>query len=101
MTPWSGRGSLDSVRRRADKVVECGELVLCIEVLHAGTRSEGRVGRLFVRGEEVREAELGAIVTGTEGAGRRSFEFRGWDRPHLWSTSGWAVVDRDDDRSGG
>jgi hypothetical protein len=46
----------------ADEVIDAASYRLCTTVLHAGTRSEGRVGRLFLNGVE---------VTGPDVASRR------------------------------
>ncbi|MBX3287558.1 MAG: hypothetical protein KF703_19585 [Actinobacteria bacterium] len=62
-----------------------GAYELRVELLHAGTRSEGRIGRLYRGGVEVRDGVAGEVV---EADGRR-FTFLGDERPHLWSTSGW------------
>lgn len=66
--------------------MRAGACELRVQVLHAGTRSEGRVGRLYVDGVEVHGRRAGDVV---EADGRR-FVFLGHERPHLWSTSGWA-----------
>lgn len=88
---------LDGVRRwfrraragRAEEVVRAGDHTLYVEVLHAGTRSEGRIGRLFHDGVEVIGRSVGEVVD----AGRVRFVFRGDERPHLWSVSGWTIDD--------
>lgn len=88
-------GGLAVARRRADEVVEVGDVVLCITVRRRGTRSEGRVGRLFDGGRERRHDPIGTTVAGTRLPDVVAFEFLGWDRPQLWSTSGWAVAPTD------
>ena len=65
------------------------DLVLRVEVLHAGTRSEGRVGRLFRGDVEVTGHQVGDVAVD----GDVRFRFRGHERPHLWSASGWALDD--------
>lgn len=81
-----GVGSWARRKLGREEVVGAGPYELRIEVLHAGTRSEGRVGRLYRDGVEVPGRTVGEVVD----AGERRFTFLGDDRPHLWSTSGWA-----------
>jgi hypothetical protein len=76
---------------RGDEVVRCGDHELRVRVLHAGTRSEGRVGRLFVSGVEVHGSSVGQTVVAACGDEDVVFEFLGHDRPHLWSVSGWTL----------
>jgi hypothetical protein len=76
------------------EVMRCGDHELRVQVLHAGTRSEGRIGRLYVDGAEVRGATVGDTVVAADGDDRVTFEFRGDDRPHLWSVSGWVVAEQ-------
>lgn len=59
-----------------------------VEVVHAGTRSEGRIGRLFRDGREVHGAP-GDRIELTDG---RVLTHLGSERPHLWSVSGWTVA---------
>ncbi len=66
-----------------------GEYVLCTEVLHAGTRSEGRVGRLYRYGVELKGEKKGQIIDTEPAGGGIKFIFLGNERPHLWSVSGW------------
>ncbi|MCE9621757.1 MAG: hypothetical protein K8R99_05365 [Actinomycetia bacterium] len=73
-----------------DERVVAGEYELRVHVLHAGTRSEGRIGRLYRRGVEVEGANVGHVVD----AGSQQFVFRGDNRPHIWSVSGWAPVNK-------
>lgn len=63
-----------------------GGYELRVQVLHAGTRSEGRVGHLYRDGREVRGTRPGETVVGPHGT---VYEFLGDERPHLWSVSGW------------
>ncbi len=81
-----GIGSWARRKLGREEVVGAGRYELRVEVLHAGTRSEGRIGRLYLDGTEVPGGEVGQVVD----AGDRRFTFLGDDRPHLWSTSGWA-----------
>lgn len=73
--------------RACGRVTQHGDYVLCAEVLHAGTRSEGRRGALWHRGVEVPGREAGEVID----VGAARFVFRGRERPHLWSVSGWDV----------
>lgn len=66
-----------------------GEYVLCTEVLHGGTRSEGRVGRLYRYGVEVKGEKRGQIIDTEPAGGGIKFIYLGNERPHLWSVSGW------------
>lgn len=61
-------------------------------VQRAGTRSEGRIGRLYATGQEVRSEPGATISTGPDGP---EFVFLGDERPHLWSLSGWAIQGTD------
>lgn len=91
----TGAGTVAAVRFRAiaERLLRRGDAVrsgayeLRVQVLHPGTRSEGRIGRLFRDGVEVEGAAAGEVVD----AGPHRFLFHGHERPHLWSTSGWAV----------
>ncbi len=80
------------IREIADRLTGRGEVTragayeLRVRVVHGGTRSQGRVGRLYRDGIEVPGQEVGEVVD----AGTRRFVFLGSDRPHLWSVSGWA-----------
>jgi hypothetical protein len=66
-----------------------GPYELCVEVVHAGTRSEGRIGRLFHGDREIRGVRPGdAVAVGPEGP---RFVYLGEERPHLWSVSGWTL----------
>lgn len=71
--------------RSCGAVTRRGEYLLCTEILHAGTRSQGRRGRLFRNGVEVRGERKGQVA---ESEGVR-FVYLGEERPHLWSVSGW------------
>ena len=86
---WRDR-LLGPARRAPDEVTRVGEYELRVTVLHAGTRSEGRVGRLYRSGVEVAGTQ-GDVV---EADGVRLVH-RGDERPHLWAASGWSL-----DRSG-
>jgi hypothetical protein len=89
-----GRKRAASVRRvfrkqqpRCDPAtIRAGEYELRFKVLHAGTRSEGRIGSLFHNGVEVSDAVAGQTIS----AGDATFVFLGDARPHPWSVSGWA-----------
>jgi hypothetical protein len=65
-----------------------GEYELRVQVLHAGTRSEGRVGRLFHGHDEIVGARDDTV---TPEPGGPAFVHLGDDRPHLWSRSGWTL----------
>lgn len=69
--------------RTCDVVTRRGDFLLCTELLHKGTRSQGRRGRLFHSGVEVRGERKGQTVGGAQ------FIYAGEERPHLWSVSGW------------
>lgn len=73
----------------AEEVRPAGEYLLRTRVLHAGTRSEGRVGRLFRNGIEVHGRTPGEAIDVATTAGPVRFTYMGEARPHLWSVSGW------------
>lgn len=77
------------LRRHRYQVLRHGAYELRVFVRHAGTRSEGRVGRLFADGRELRAAQPGDTVTA--GPGGPTFVYLGGERTHLWSPSGWAI----------
>ena len=77
--------------RTPTETTKVGEFELRVEVLHAGTRSEGRVGRLFRGDHEVVGSHPGETITATPDG--PTLVFLGDDRPHLWSTSGWTLSD--------
>ena len=81
------------LRRRA--VVETttvGSYELRVEVRHAGTRSEGRIGRLFLQGREIHGEGPGhTIVVDPASPSSPALVHVGDDRPHLWSVSGWTL----------
>lgn len=79
------RAMADRLTGRAE-VTRAGAYELRVRVVHRGTRSQGRIGRLYRDGAEVPGHEVGEVVD----AGTHRFVFLGSDRPHLWSTSGWA-----------
>lgn len=64
-----------------------GPYELRVHVVQRGTRSEGRIGRLYHHGVEVHGTHVGEVVDGPT----HRFGFHGHDRPHLWSTSGWSL----------
>lgn len=74
-----------------DEEVRAGDHLLRIQVLHAGTRSEGRIGRLFIRGVERQGREVGESIDVATPSGSVRFTYLGQARPHLWSVSGWAA----------
>jgi hypothetical protein len=76
------------LRQEAEEVVRAGAYELRTTVLHPGTRSEGRIGRLARDGVAVTGQPPGAVI---EADGVR-FTFQGDERPHLWSRSGWTVA---------
>ncbi len=67
--------------RSCHATVTRGDYVLCTEILHAGTRSQGRRGTLYHAGVEVKGDKKGQTLD--------QFLFLGNERPHLWSVSGW------------
>lgn len=76
-------------RRASTETTRLGPYELRVEVLHAGTRSEGRVGRLYHGDREIRGGRPGeTIVVDPEGP---VLVYLGEERPHLWSVSGWTV----------
>lgn len=75
-----------------DQKVSTGEFTLCIRVLHADTRSEGRIGRLYQGGAQAQDPAIGDEVEATGPDGPVRFRFLGWERPFPWSSSGWTVV---------
>jgi hypothetical protein len=79
-------------RRRRIEVTVLGEYQLRTEILHSGTRSEGRVGRLYLSGREVDRALPGTSIQVDDVT---RVVFLGDHRPHLWSVSGWAVESSD------
>lgn len=72
-----------------EEVREAGDYLLRTRILHAGTRSEGRIGRLFHRGIEVPGRRPGEFIDAATPAGNVRFTYMGEARPHLWSVSGW------------
>lgn len=76
--------------RGCDERVEAGPYQLCIRVLQRGTRSEGRVGRLYRQGVEVPGRTVGETIEVNTPTGPVRFVFLGDHRPHLWSRSGWS-----------
>lgn len=76
---------------RPTETTTVGEYELRVEVLHAGTRSEGRLGRLFHGEHEVVGSFAGETIPATPDG--PTLVFLGDDRPHLWSTSGWTLSD--------
>ena len=79
-------------RRDPVEVTRLGRYELRVEVLHAGTRSQGRVGRLFLDGSMVLGRHLGETIAVE--ADPRVLVFLGDERPHLWAASGWALQDQ-------
>lgn len=72
-----------------DESLRAGGYLLCTQVLHAGTRSEGRVGRLFLDGRELTGRKVGEVIDVRTPERSVRFTFLGAARPHLWSHSGW------------
>lgn len=85
-------GAIGNPRPHCDEAVEAGEYRLCLRVMNAGTRSEGRVGRLYFKNAEVKGTAVGQEIEAEGPKGPVRFRFHGWERPHLWSISGWDVV---------
>lgn len=76
-------------RRGPSETTRLGPYELRVEVLHAGTRSEGRIGRLYEGDREIRGSRPGeTIVVDQEGP---VLVYLGDERPHLWSVSGWTL----------
>jgi|JI8StandDraft_1071087.scaffolds.fasta_scaffold371730_1 hypothetical protein len=88
LTPLAGRGRAP---RECDETFRAGGYLLCTQVLHAGTRSEGRVGRLFLDDHEVTGRTAGETIEVRMPQGTVRFKFLGDQRPHLWSNSGWTA----------
>lgn len=79
---------------RCDETLQVGDYLLCTQVLHAGTRSEGRVGRLFLGDREVAGRAVGETIEVVTSERTVRFTFLGAQRPHLWSNSGWTAGPR-------
>ncbi len=77
--------------RQCDEALRVGDYLLCTQVLHAGTRSEGRVGRLFLDDREVSGRTAGDTIEVRTPERTVRFTFLGDQRPHLWSKSGWTA----------
>ncbi len=82
-------GAADAGADAREEVREAGDYLLRTRILHAGTRSEGRVGRLFRGGVEVPGRMPGEFIDVTTPEGVVRFTYMGEARPHLWSVSGW------------
>jgi hypothetical protein len=76
-------------RRAVVETTRVGRYELRVEVLRVGTRSEGRIGRLYCDDHEIRGIRRGETVVVDPGS--PVFVFAGDDREHLWSVSGWTV----------
>ena len=72
-----------------EEVRQAGDYLLRTRILHAGTRSEGRIGRLFRNSAEVPGRTPGEFIDVTTPAGSVRFTYMGETRPRLWSLSGW------------
>lgn len=72
-----------------EEVIRAGDYLLRTRILHAGTRSEGRVGRLYRDGAEVQGRTLGESIVVVTPTGAVRFTYMGEARLHLWSISGW------------
>jgi hypothetical protein len=77
--------------RSCGRITLRGEYLLCTEVLHAGTRSEGSIGRLYRHGAEIKGEQKEQAVNVDPTGGSATFIFRGNERPYLWSVSGWQM----------
>lgn len=75
-------------RRSRVDVTAFGRYELRVERVHERTRSEGRIGRLFLDGREV-HGTPGDRIDLPDG---RVVTHLGDDRPHLWSVSGWSLA---------
>ncbi len=75
--------------RTCGRITLRGEYLLCVDILHGGTRSEGRSGRLYRHGVEVKGERTGQIIDTEPAGGGLKFIFLGNERPQLWSVSGW------------
>ena len=71
------------------EVREAGDYLLRTRILHAGTRSEGRIGRLYSGGIELPGRTPGEFIDVMTPQGVVRFTYLGDARPHLWSVSGW------------
>lgn len=79
-------------RRAVTETTSVGPYELRVHVVHAGTRSEGRIGRLFRDGREIRGERPGhTVVVDPASPSSPAFVYVGDDRPHLWSVSGWTL----------
>lgn len=81
--------STSTAQKPEEEVREAGDYLLRTRILHAGTRSEGRIGRLFHRGIEVPGRRPGEFIDAAGTSGTVRFTYMGEARPHLWSVSGW------------
>lgn len=91
-----GRASTAVAPSGAEETAVYGPYELRSTVLHGGTRSEGRVGRLFVAGAEVPRPSVGSTIDVPEGDGVVRLTYHGEERPHLWTTSGWSSANLPD-----
>lgn len=82
-------GAAGAAEDASEEVRQAGDYLLRTRILHAGTRSEGRIGRLFRHGTEVPGRTPGEFIDVTTPAGAVRFTYMGEARPHLWSISGW------------
>lgn len=79
-------------RRAVVETTRVGPYELRVEVRHTGTRSAGRIGRLFRDGREIRGERSGdTVVVDPASPASPAFVYVGGDRPHLWSVSGWTL----------
>ena len=85
----AAEAAVDAREEVREEVREAGDYVLRKRILHVGTRSEGRVGRLFRAGIEVPGRKRGEFIDVTTPLGVVRFTYMGDARPHLWSVSGW------------
>ena len=83
-------GAANAAADAPEEVRQAGDYLLRTRILHAGTRSEGRVGRLFRGGVEVPGRTPGEFIDVTTPEGVVRFTYMGEARPHLWAVSGWS-----------
>lgn len=76
-------------QKAPEELRQAGPYLLRTRILQAGTRSEGRVGRLFLNGAEVPGRAPGEFIEIPTPAGTVRFTYLGEARPWLWSVSGW------------
>jgi len=87
--PPGGVAATAAAPQASEETLQAGDYLLRTRLLQAGTRSEGRIGRLFRHGIEVVGRTPGETIDVATPAGPVRFTYLGEARPRLWSTSGW------------